>query len=130
MTTTSYSDQLQPAPIRRASSVPNQLLFRAFNEQLHLRRVSRESGHGEIEIVCECEHHTCTRRLSLTLDDYDAIRGFPTRFVMVPGHSTADDERIVERRAGFLVVEKTGRSARVAARLDPRRHQSEARPAA
>jgi hypothetical protein len=79
---------------------------------------------SEIDIVCECDRRTCSNGLRLSLERYDAVRQFPTRFVMTPGHSHPDDERIVEQHDEFVVVENTGPVAGIAIRLDPRKRQS------
>lgn len=132
MTATRHSDRLQYGPLlpygdQRAGGVPNQLLFRELNEQLLARRAS---AGGKVDVVCECEHRGCSERISIALDRYEAIRRFPTRFVVAPGHWAGGDERVVEERDGFSVVEKTGPSARIAIRLDPRSRTPGVRPAA
>ena len=128
MTATSCSDQLKQRPLvtgrqPESNSVPSQLLFREVNEQISLRLDSFGRADAEIEVVCECERPSCSKGLRFSLEQYEAIRLFPTRFVMNHGHSTAEDERVVEEHDGFVVVEKTGSSAQIAIRLDPRRHR-------
>ena len=135
MTATSYSDHLRHSPfapphLRRSNVVPNQLLFRELNEEVSLRRDPAGGGGGEFEAVCECEHRNCSELISLTRDRYEAIRRFPTRFVVRPGHWSPGDERVVEQHEGFAVVEKTGASARIAIHLDPRARRQDSRPAA
>ncbi len=133
MTTTSYSGELHsrpglPAHLRRRNSVPNQLLFRELNEQLYLRGGAH--GFGAIELVCECDRRGCEERLRIARTDYDATRRFPTRFLVLPGHEALYDERVVEDHGGFVVVEKTGATAPMAIRLDPRRRERGSLPAA
>jgi hypothetical protein len=38
-----------------------------------------------------------------------------------PGHLRPEEERVVEERAGYMVVEKVGRAGERAAELDPRK---------
>ena len=92
----------------------NEALFREVNEridQLHddLGEVSK------FEIVCECGSAGCTERFQIGNDDYEALRADVHRFAVVPGHERPGLERIVERSAGYLVVEKTDPDAAEAA---------------
>jgi hypothetical protein len=106
--------------------VPSQLLFREANEQILLRRDPEcPASHTVIEAICECERRSCLKALRLSRAEYETIRQFPTRFLLAPGHSSLSDERIVEQRPGYVVVEKTGVPAQLAIRLDPRRRRWE-----
>ena len=50
----------------------------------------------------------CTQmRCELTLDEYQDVRVEATWFVILPGHESPDVERIIERRAGYYVVERS-----------------------
>ncbi len=127
MSATSYSEpfvhgRLVTAPPARSHSVPSQLLFREVNEQIRRRRSATDDIGADIEIVCECHSTGCAKELRLPLERYESVRRFPTRFVMKSGH-TAEDERVVEDHGSFVIVEKTGRSAGVAIRLDPRKRR-------
>jgi hypothetical protein len=97
-----------------------QILYREVNEEL-VARPGRLAGE-ELELVCECDRRSCSRAIRLSADDYERVRRFPTRFVLARGHSSLEDERIVELHEGHAVVEKTGPAARLAIRFDPRRH--------
>jgi hypothetical protein len=126
MTALPYASPLQlspaaPTPVRRRREpVPSQLLFRELNEEIAQRRPAREAT---LELVCECGRHSCTRAVLLTLVEYEAVRRFPTRFFVRNGHGSADGERLVETHEHYEVIEKTGPSALVAIRLDPRRRR-------
>jgi hypothetical protein len=111
-------EQPPPTPSGRRDPVPSQVLFRELNEEIAAR------GHGvvrELEVVCECERRSCTGGVYLSAAEYEAVRRFPTRFIVRNGHAADEGERVVEEHPGYLVVEKVGRSAQVAIRLDPRR---------
>jgi hypothetical protein len=58
--------------------------------------------------------------MELTLAEYEHVRARPTHFVLVPTHEIPEVERVVEREAGYVVVEKVGEAARVAEETDPR----------
>jgi hypothetical protein len=113
---------LRPHKVRAPhANVPGELLFREVNEQIAIRRCSAGGELGDLELVCECERVSCARRLHLSLAQYEAVRRFPTRFVLVPGHAALSHDRVVAEFRGFIVVEKTGPTTQLAIRLDPRR---------
>ena len=58
------------------------------------------------EFICECGDAGCTKGIVLTDDEYQAVRGHPTRFAVAPGHEIERDERVVSTRTEFTVVEK------------------------
>jgi hypothetical protein len=95
------------------------VLFRAVNEQIHLL-TEGFAAEEELELLCECDRRNCFARLSVAPADYEAVRRFPTRFLITPEHVGAED-RIVEETSGFLVVEKVGAAAQAAILRDPRR---------
>jgi hypothetical protein len=98
---------------------PSQALFRQVNERIR----GFADGYLEdagLDLVCECENG-CLEHLSITLEEYEYVRRFPTRFVMKPGHHSSVSERVVQRSANYVIVEKLGLGAIQAVRLDPRR---------
>jgi hypothetical protein len=48
------------------------------------------------------------------------VRAGAAQFVLVPGHEIPAIERVVERAASYVVVEKVGDAAEVAEETDPR----------
>jgi hypothetical protein len=104
---------------RSLQDTRSQLLFRELNQQL--RKIA---GGGAVDVVCECVNGACLDRLMVPLDEYEAVRRFPTRFVVKEGHVASDVERAVESRDGYVVVEKSGADAEHAILLDPRRKAS------
>lgn len=97
----------------------NEALFREVNERLE--ELSRRTGtaDGGVDFVCECADETCTRRIRLSLQEYERVRAHPRRFVVLPGHEQ-DVERVVEDRGAYRIVEKDGEAGDVAADDDPR----------
>jgi hypothetical protein len=104
---------------RSSQDARSQLLFRELNEQI--RKIA---GGGDVHVVCECVNDACYDRLVVPVDEYEAVRRFPTRFVVKEGHVTDDVERAVESHDGYIVVEKSGPDAEHAILLDPRRSAS------
>ncbi len=90
-------------------------LFRAVNERV--REVNLTSGRTLrlADFVCECRDAECTERLALSIDDFDAVRGDPDRFLVHPGHVAAALERLVDVRETYVVVERAGTQERARA---------------
>jgi hypothetical protein len=71
--------------------------------------------------ICECCLVPCTATVSLTIEEYEAVRSHPARFVVVPGHVNPVVERVVDAAEGrYEVIEKLDRGAEVAIAMDPR----------
>jgi hypothetical protein len=92
----------------------NEALFREVNERIDQLQVDL-GGANTFEIVCECGVAACTERFSITSDEYRALRQDVHRFAVVPGHEQPEIERMIEKRAGYFVVEKTDPDAAEAA---------------
>jgi hypothetical protein len=101
-----------------SAGVRRQVLFRQVNEEIRQMAASFAVGE-ELELVCECEHGDCFAFISVSRDDYEAVRRFPTRFLAKPDHVSAD-ERVVQEAALFVVIEKVGAGAKTAILRDPR----------
>jgi hypothetical protein len=84
----------------------NEALFREVNERIGRLQVDLGEP-STFEIVCECGVASCTERFPITSDEYRALREDVHRFAVVPGHEWLELERIVERHADYVVVEKT-----------------------
>ncbi len=95
----------------------NEALFREVNERI--REITTwDTG---AEFLCECGDPDCAQPIVMTVDEYEAVRSRPTRFLIVAGHEVPDVERVVERTDRFAVVEKLpGEPATIAVETDPR----------
>jgi hypothetical protein len=94
----------------RAESVArNEALLRQVNQQIErLSAGVEERGWtpgGRIEFLCECGRG-CDRRLLLSRDEYDDVHAQADRFVVAPGHFTAEIEAVVAHTDRFVVVDK------------------------
>lgn len=96
----------------------NEALFRRVNEAIEAGRRGRQ---GAVGFICECGALGCNQVIEVTLDQYEAVRADPRRFVLAAGHETPGVEEVVERRGAFVVAQKVGEGASVAERTDPRR---------
>jgi hypothetical protein len=88
----------------------NESSFRALNEEIE--KVARSStAAGETNaFLCECSSADCSEVLYLTIEQYEAVRGHPARFIVVPGHEVPEVEQEIDRSDGFAVVEKLDES--------------------
>ena len=95
----------------------NEALFREVNERI--REITTYDG--DVEFLCECGDPTCAQPIVMSLDEYEAVRAEPTRFVVVPRHEAPDVETVVEENERFAVIEKRpGLPTEVAVETDPR----------
>ena len=92
-----------------------QSLFREVNERI----LEVRSG-AIIEVLCECGTGECTETFEVATSDYEAIRRFPDRFLVVSAHVRPGVERPVDDYGSFVVVEKVGEAGEVAVALGSR----------
>jgi hypothetical protein len=97
----------------------NESLFREVNERIaELNQTFQVEGRSEF--LCECSRNECKEPVSISIDEYEAIRRASTRFFVLPGHEDMNVESVVERSEHYVVVEKIGEAAEEADDLDPR----------
>jgi hypothetical protein len=104
--------------VRAIRAAKNEDLFREVNERIE--EISTQTADESFEALCECTDATCHEVVPLARTEYEAVRATGTRFVVVPGHDTPPIERIVKRSDRYWVIEKTGKAAKEAEKLDPR----------
>ena len=98
----------------------NEALFREVNERV--REVTDRFGQlSDAEFVCECGYQSCTERIRVRLEEYEAVRKSPTYFLVKPGHEIPDVETVIEHHDTFVVVAKHTVAAEIAVETDPRR---------
>jgi hypothetical protein len=96
----------------------NEALFRETNERLE-ERVRLFVGEEELfGVVCECASLECNERITLSKEEYAAVRADPAQFAVKPGHTVANVEEVVLRNDRYEVVRKRGVAADVAEFLD------------
>lgn len=101
---------------RRAA---NESTFRDVNEAI-------QSGHwpgdaqAPVAFRCECASLGCNMLIEMRVGEYEQVRSHPRRFVVIPDHYAPDVETVVDRTAGYMVIEKRGEAGRVAEETDPR----------
>jgi hypothetical protein len=95
----------------------NEATFREANERIEEAAEEHALETGPIPFICECADPSCAMPVQLTLEEYRAVRTGDRRFVVAPGHEESTATEVVERHAGFLVLEKQGRAGAVAEEL-------------
>ena len=100
----------------------NEALFREVNERLQELAEGFAHTPEKLDLICECGNASCASRIEMDPEEYQKVRSDSTTFAIVKGHAILDVEEIVERRAAYDVVRKTGsEAATVAKKTDPRR---------
>ncbi len=84
----------------------NESAFRAANEKL--RGVFEDADAEEFPFLCECGDFKCTKVVPVPLQLYTRLREQATWFLVSPGHKQLATETVVERGAGYEIVEKSG----------------------
>ena len=81
----------------------------------------------EVELyVCECSDPDCRARIGLTRVEYEAVRGYPTRFAIATDHENPEVDQLMSEGDRFTVVQKiAGSAARIARQTDRRHHDAE-----
>ena len=98
----------------------NQILFRQVNERVREVVGPLLTAGEEAEFLCECGDEACIEAIQLGLEEYEAVRVSPYRFVVIPGHEDGIGEGTVEANGRFVVVERNA-FREEAASNDPRR---------
>jgi hypothetical protein len=97
----------------------NEALFRAVNDQVRgLSGNGAGPPDGPHRFVCECGNGACTEHVYIPLEVYDRVRSNPHRFVVLPGHLSAEIEDVVDQAERYVVVEKSTPVGRQVAELN------------
>ena len=97
----------------------NEAVFREINEGIERGHWPGEE-HSPVSFRCECARLGCNELIELSPRVYEEVRSNPRRFMVLPGHERLEVEIVVERRAGYLVVEKLDQAGERAVATDPR----------
>jgi hypothetical protein len=74
------------------------------------------------EFYCECFDNNCTRRIPLTLTEYEVIRASSRRFLVAPNSDHVDTriEDVTKIGSRYWIVEKIDEAGELAEAEDPR----------
>lgn len=87
----------------------NEVIFRQAN--IDMKDFMEDMGAKNsttLPFFCECSHVECRGRIEISARDYQTLHANKRRFILLDGHEIPEIERIIERREGYNVVEKTG----------------------
>jgi hypothetical protein len=106
----------------RVRAARNQSFFREVNEQVQELNETFDQLERYGSWTCECADIKCVEPIELTLPEYEAIRGHPNRFAVLPdaAHVYPQVELLVEQGDRYWTVEKFGEAGQAAIELDPR----------
>jgi hypothetical protein len=97
---------------RQLQAGKNQALFREINERVRQLEAGFDAfaPRRTAEWFCECANETCFEHITMSHEDYDAIRENRAWFFVVPSdeHVWPDFERVTEKDDRYWVVEKLG----------------------
>lgn len=99
----------------------NEAIFREVNERLEQLATTTLNTPDRLELVCECASTECTERISVELEDYETARAHAAHFLVAAGHADPEIERVLQKRAGYDLIEKNAGGPReVAEQTNPR----------
>lgn len=71
---------------------------------------------------CECGDPGCNGQVCLSMAEYESVRAYPDRFVVVANHENPEVERVVMEGSRYAVIETlAGEASKTALRTSPRR---------
>jgi hypothetical protein len=105
----------------RQQESEKQVCARNANESTARTVAAAPSGQSVGSFVCECGDRGCMCAISLTLAEYESVRGYATHFAIAPDHENPESERVVAEGERFAVIETVSAAAtKLARRSDPR----------
>jgi hypothetical protein len=92
----------------------NEAWSRSLNERHAEWALSREAMPN---FRCECWQQDCTERIPLSGQEWNMVRGDPSRFAVAPDHVAESFEAVVKVFPRFWLIEKLGEAGEIAAEL-------------
>jgi hypothetical protein len=86
----------------------NEELFREVNARIAELEDRLILAGEPLPLICECADTGCATVIEVEQDTFRAVREKPLRFLVAPGHER-NEETVVGRGAGYLIVEKDRR---------------------
>jgi hypothetical protein len=110
----------------RDQEVRNETRSRSRNEWIESIRADMGDEAATDVYVCECGDVACLARIWLTRPEYEAVRGYSTRFAVAVNHENPEIDQVVSEGRRFSIVQKiAGRPARIARETDLRHGNAE-----
>jgi hypothetical protein len=93
---------------REERAIRNEELFREVNAHIAglEEKVRRVDSDEPLPLVCECARTGCSFPIEVDPATFKRVRANPLWYLVAPGHEELEVESVVERRPGYLIVEK------------------------
>ena len=93
---------------REERAIRNEELFREINSNIAaMEEQARRMDWGEpLPLVCECALTGCSVPIEVDAGTFERVRAEPLWFLVASGHEQPEIESVVERREGYVIVEK------------------------
>jgi hypothetical protein len=93
---------------REERAIRNEELFREVN--LNIADLEEQANRGDwgelLPLICECEQTGCSAAIVVDGGTFERVRASPLQFLVAEGHEQLGVEDVIERREGYLIVEK------------------------
>ena len=110
----------------RARESAKQARSREQNESTALARTGSAPDGLQNSFRCECGDAKCHCSITLTLSEYELVRGDATHFAVARDHENPESERVIEENGRYaLVALVTAEATKLARRSDPRQRRRE-----
>jgi hypothetical protein len=106
----------------RLQEAAKQAHSRDLNESVAKLSARHDAESGMEVYSCECGDPSCHGRLCLSMAEYEAVRAYPVRFLVLANHENPEVERVVTEGRRYSVIETlAGEASKTALRSNPRR---------
>lgn len=106
----------------RAREAVKQAHSRALNESVVALGETGDDSSRMAEFSCECGDPGCTGHVRLSIAEYESVRAYPDRFLVVANHENPEVELVVTEGTHYAVVETlAGEASKTALKSSPRR---------
>jgi hypothetical protein len=99
-----------------------QCLIRDANEAIERMNDRLTVDAARLELRCECGDPACLARISPTHAEYEAVRGYGSRFLVAVNHENPETAMVVSQNERFAVVDVVAGDARYQALARHTRH--------
>jgi hypothetical protein len=106
----------------RLQEAAKQAHSRDLNESVAKLSAKRGAEDGTEVFSCECGDPSCNGHVCLNMTEYEAVRAYPVRFVVLANHENPEVERVVTEGIRYSIIETlAGEASKTALRSNPRR---------
>jgi hypothetical protein len=99
-----------------------QCLIRDANEAIERLNVKLNTDAVRLELRCECGDLACLEQISPTHAEYEAVRAYGSRFIVVVNHENPETAAVISQNESFAVIDVVAGDARYQALARHTRH--------